>query len=301
MDIRRDDQNSKRGYLTGDFEFFHLKDKKSLHFESHYHDFNKITIFISGAVTYYVEGRAYQPKPWDILLKSSREEHTLEVEGGETYERIVIWVNPSFLEKHSSSECSLTACFELASGKNRNLLRLSSDKLKNIRQVLLQLEEAKKGGEFGSRVLGNSLFIQLIVYLNRLYLGYNEGFRLDDGEYDENIDGILKYINGNIKGDLSIDRLSSEFYMSKYYLMHRFKKQTGYSIHSYILQKRLIMASELLKKGMPATEASIECGFGDYSSFVRAFKKNFGLSPKNYLKSLRQAQAEYALGKHFID
>jgi len=108
----------------------------------------------------------------------------------------------------------------------------------------------------------------------------------DDFEYDDNINSILKYINENLNEDLSIESLSSGFYMSRYYLMHRFKEQTGYTVHSYILQKKLIMAHSLIKKGRPINEVSAECGFGDYSSFVRAFKKMFGLSPRNYYKSL---------------
>jgi hypothetical protein len=44
----------KRGYLNKDFEFFHLKDNKAMQFEFHYHDFNKIIIFISGNVTYLI-------------------------------------------------------------------------------------------------------------------------------------------------------------------------------------------------------------------------------------------------------
>jgi AraC-like DNA-binding protein len=73
--------------------------------------------------------------------------------------------------------------------------------------------------------------------------------------------------------------------MSKYHLMHKFKSQTGYTIHSYILQKRLMMANTLIKSGRSITEACTECGFGDYSSFVRAFKKMYGQSPKKHHKT----------------
>jgi quercetin dioxygenase-like cupin family protein len=58
----------KRGYLNEDFHFFRLKDQKKNEFEYHYHDFNKIIIFLSGEVTYLIEGKSYILKPWDILL-----------------------------------------------------------------------------------------------------------------------------------------------------------------------------------------------------------------------------------------
>ena len=68
--------------------------------------------------------------------------------------------------------------------------------------------------------------------------------------------------------------------------MHQFKKNTGYSIHQFIMQKRLIQANSYIKKGLPTMEVSQQCGFGDYSNFVKAFKKKYGLSPKKYYKGL---------------
>lgn len=293
------DSNNKRGYLKGDFEFFHLKDKKSMEFEYHYHDFNKIIVFLSGNVTYLVEGKSYKLRPWDILLVSSREIHKPLIDPAGVYERIIIWVNPEFLEKHSSPDCRLLSCFELAMSKNHNLLRLNTEFLRDVKQTLTQLEAACKSNEFGYRILRNSLLIQLVVHINRLYSGYGENVGMKDVEYDKSISEVLKYINENLEKDLSIDALASRFFMSRYHLMHKFKEQTGYSIHNYILQKRLIMANAMIKSGMPAVETSIRCGFGDYSSFVRAFKKMFGLSPKKHYKNLLELQKSYEGGDHF--
>jgi quercetin dioxygenase-like cupin family protein len=75
----------KRGILYKDFEFFHLKDKKNLQFEVHFHDFNKIIIFISGNVTYLIEGKAYKLRPGDILLVNSNEIHQPMINPTQTY------------------------------------------------------------------------------------------------------------------------------------------------------------------------------------------------------------------------
>lgn len=280
------DIHIKRGYLKRDFEFFHLKDKKDLKFEFHYHDFNKIIIFISGKVTYLIEGKAYKLKPWDILLVSSNDIHKTLIDSTETYERIVIWVNPAFILKHNNAECNLLTCFELASAQKFNLMRLNPESLNNIKNILSELGDACKSREFGSKILKNSFLLQLMVYFNRLFLGTTNNTKLFDIEYDETIGAILHYINENLSEDLSIDNLASRFYTSKYYLMHKFKKQIGYTIHSYVLQKRLIMANSLIKNGKSNTEVYVECGFGDYSNFVRAFKKMYGLPPKKYYKAL---------------
>ncbi|MFD3157670.1 AraC family transcriptional regulator [Haloimpatiens sp. FM7330] len=272
---------NRKGYLNEDFLFFHLKDKKGIKFEFHYHDFNKIIIFLSGNVTYLIEGKAYKLKPRDILLVSSNDIHKAIIDPNGTYERIIIWVNSSFLQENNINQCNLLTCFKEASKKKFNLLRLNSEILNS---VLHQLEEAYKSSEFGSYILRNALFLQFMVYINRMFLGNENHKELSDIEYDKNIGRVLDYINENLNKELSIDNISSKFYMSKYYLMHKFKKQTGYTIHNYIQNKRLIMANSLIKKGKSVTEACVECGFGDYSNFIRAFKKMFGLSPKKYYK-----------------
>ncbi len=289
----KDVLNIKRGYLKKDFEFFHLKDMKNLKFEAHYHDFNKIIVFISGNVTYLIEGKAYKLRPWDILFVSSNEIHKPIIDSSEIYERIIIWLNPIFLTKHNNKECNLLTCFELASSQKHNLMRLDQSQILNIKPALSQLNDACKSKEFGSGILKNSLLLQLMVFLNRLFLGAENIKDQSDIEYDKSIGDILSYINDNLDEDLSIDYISTKFFVSKYYLMHKFKKQTGYTIHNYILQKRLIMANSLIKKGESVNEVYLRCGFGDYSNFIRAFKKMFGLPPKKYYKALMELENSY--------
>lgn len=284
MEFDKKEINNKSGYLDTDFHFFHLKDNKNLQFEFHYHDFNKIIIFISGKVTYLIEGKTYKLKPWDILLVNNNEIHKPIIDQCETYERIIIWVNSAFLVQHSDPQSNLLTCFEWSAEKKLNLLRLPPELLLGVKSILSQLEDTCISQEFGSKVLKNSLFLQYIVQLNRMYLGIGIDTEHPDIEYDETIGRILDYINANLNEDLSMDNLASIFYLSKYYLMRKFKQQTGHTVHNYILQKRLIAANALIKKGKSITTTCIECGFGDYSNFVRSFKKAFGLSPKKHYK-----------------
>lgn len=283
----------KKGYLNEDFRFFHLKDKKTEEHSFHYHDFNKIVVFISGNATYAIEGKYYKLRPWDILFVGSNELHKPIIDPNEYYERIIIWVNTDFLTSHSSDDGNLLACFESTREEKNNLFRINADNLNLIKDTLFSLEKEIRDRGFGGKLLQNTIFLQLMVYLNRLILRTKAKKDEKDIQYDERIVNILSYINENLGSDLSIDDIALRFYINRYYLMHNFKDQTGYTLHNYILQKRLAKAAALIRKGLQIAYVSEQCGFRDYSSFVRAFKKSFGLPPKQYYKAIMELQHSY--------
>lgn len=277
----------KRGYLNENFKYFHLKDKKNMKFESHYHDFNKIIVFISGTVNYLIEGKSYKLKPWDIIFVNTNEVHRPIVSPDNQYERIIIWINKKFLNSYNTANTELLTCFKIASEKKHNLLRLDIHNINRLKILLQTLETENNNDDFGSDILRNSVLIQLMVYMNRLFLKNKIDDYEIDVEYDKHIVDIIEYIGNNLNGELSIEKISSTFYINKYYLMHKFKEQTGFTLHNYIQQKRLLYAVSLIRNGAQISTVYLECGFGDYSSFVRAFKKMFELSPKNYYKAIQ--------------
>ena len=276
------DINNKVGYLNDNFKIFHIRDKKDIKFEYHHHDFSKIVILIDGDLTYYIEGKAYILKPWDILFVNKNEIHKPVVNPNKYYERIVIWLNPDFMSKYAQGNNDLLKCFEVAIKNNYNLLRLNMKSIEIIKNLIQDIQNCNNSNEFGSEILKESLFVQLMVLMNRLFLNSDKNRDIEDIQYDKTIEGVLKYINSNLENDLSIDTIASEFFISKYYLMRKFKNQIGSSIHNYVVQKRLILARSLISDGLSMSSVCSRCGFNDYSSFVRAFKKVYGVSPSNY-------------------
>ena len=64
-------------------------------------------------------------------------------------------------------------------------------------------------------------------------------------------------------------------------MMRRFRAETGYTVHAYLTGKRLALAREQIAAGMPILQAASACGFGDYSAFCRAYRRQFGQPPSS--------------------
>lgn len=271
--------------VSSDFEFFHYKNEALLDVPYHNHDFYEIYLFLSGEVTYIIEGKSYQLRAGDIILINNKELHKPSIKPGIPYERIVIWVNPAFVKNLSGLGENLSMCFESTSKNRYNLLRPNPQILSYIKEIISRIEAVCSQLSYGSTILKNVYLTELIVYLNRAYLNTNiEDIKVDI-TYNQKINNVVRYINENLGSDLSLDKLSAKFYMSKYHLLREFTKHTGYTIHGFIRTKRLILAKSLLNESAQITEVCMQCGFSDYSNFLRSFKKEFGISPKKYSRS----------------
>jgi AraC-like DNA-binding protein len=97
---------------------------------------------------------------------------------------------------------------------------------------------------------------------------------------------VIAYINEHIGQELSLDEVSGHFYISKFHLIREFKSYTNRSVYQYIVAKRIIQAKLLMQSGVPPTKVYLKCGFREYSSFYKAFKKETGLSPQQYIACL---------------
>ena len=263
----------KTGYLKEDFRLFHINDQTKKDFSYHYHDFHKIIVFISGKVTYHIEGKAYHLKPRDILLVSQGAIHKPEIDPSVPYERYIFWIRDDL----SCQE--LNTCFQKANDRSFNLVRADSALQERLKDLLPEIEQTLQNKHFGDTVLRNALFTQFMIYINRIFLRTSSSPDKKTYSSDTQVEQLLKYINRNLSENLSIDQLANRFFFSKYHMMRKFKNETGYTIHNYITSKRLLMARALISQGMPVMKAALASGFRDYTTFVRAYKKQFGKAP----------------------
>lgn len=99
------------------------------------------------------------------------------------------------------------------------------------------------------------------------------------------------YIKEHLDMDLSVKVVAEAAFVSADHLTRIFKKKFGMTVTDYILDRRMKLAGELLKKpDLSITMVSNSVGFNHYSYFTEQFKKYYGLTPRDYQKRYRRRE-----------
>lgn len=154
----------------------------------------------------------------------------------------------------------MSYCFTRAKEEHSNVLRIHSIDKSKLYQVCQELEHSFSDHAFAKELYQKILFLEFMIQLNRTAISNHINY-LDSNKGNPKILQIIDFINEHLTEDITIDRLSEEFFISRYYLMHFFKEQTGYTIGNYITEKRLLLAKNLVQNGMPITQACYQSGF----------------------------------------
>ena len=267
---------AKRGYLLENFRLFNLRSESGEKVDFHYHEFCKLLFLVSGQGSYFVDGKRYLLSAGDLVLIGSRSVHKPELAEGSTYERIIIYISPDYLQQMSTQACDLLSLF---SGCHGHVLRLKEQRRKAVFSLVSKLERDLSQEAFGRTILSQADLLHLLVELGRSMEDSATNLPRPSVPENRRVVEIMEYLDRNLAEEIDMDALAERFFISKYYMMRLFQKETGTTIYGYLTQKRLLKARELISGGMRATESCYACGFHSYSSFTRAYGKYFGTTP----------------------
>lgn len=281
----------KTGYLNSDFRIFYLTTAEPRDFQSHYHDFHKLLLFVSGSVSYYIEGETYQLQPYDIVLVPAGEVHRPVIHDETPYRRLIIYLSPELFEQYRELGADLGRCFSLCSVRRSHVLRVGRFQESRLYPQYRELAGAAREEAAGSgqpsdhsaaeaRLYRQSVLLQFLILLNRTLDGGDISFPSASGANPQVL-AVLAFINEHLADELSVDRIAEACFLNRSYLMHLFRRETGYTIGSYITEKRLFAARTLIQSGLSVTDACLRSGFASYAAFYRAYRKKFGESPKD--------------------
>ena len=247
----------------------------SLHSHNYY---ELIYCRTDSGVEYLIGSDRYRIQKGDIVLVPPGVSHRpiLPERMAEPYIRDVLWVSTEFMEH-------LINVFPDPTVKLRDPsvpIRTAGTRWEFLGDLFrngVREEEGKRPG-WETAVLGNTLMI--FANLKRAYIERSTGTM--KAEKPELLDRIAAYIEVHYGEHITISDLARQFYVSNSTISHLFKQKMGVSIYRYITQRRLIAAKSLIQQGHLLEDVGRVVGFADYSTFYRAFKQEYGISPRQF-------------------
>lgn len=247
-----------------DIDFAHKLDRASSpkdEYLKHMHPFIELLYFVSGKVTYNVEGLTQELKPGTMIFVAPGKFHFATVNKGVNYERYVLKFPSSLLPDYLYQELKEADVYSHPQLYPDNFFdRLDYD------ASLTRLNNVEK----------RELFLcDLIRFL--LLKSKDMNKRVDEKE--TLVQKIIFYIDHHLEENLSLHSLSSSLHYSESYLTVLFKESMHCPIMQYIRSKKVMLAYQKIQNGAKPHAVAEELGFNDYSTFYRAYKSLLGFSP----------------------
>ena len=252
----------------------------------HHHSLYEMLYISKGKVQYGIEDKKYDLNAGDFVLIAPNILHKLLKIVEEPCERIILTFTKKFIDTFKTENTDLSVIFQkIASSNNHKLTVLPAFK-EEIADTLNKMQGLFLSKEYGDDILFKAYFAQLLVRMNK-----EVSFIENEDELNENNNIIHKarmFAINNLDKKISVSDIASEVGLSVSRLSHLFKEKTGISLLKFLNKKRLTRAKDLLKNGYSITNTANKCGYQDYTSFIRAFTKEYGISPTQYIKDSKE-------------
>ena len=232
----------------------------------------------TGGVEYLVGSERYRLSRGDVIIVPPGISHRplFPAQMYEPYRRDIVWISAEFVELMKQI-IGTSAFYPISDILLLRTVGEQSEKLGVLfGRGIKESEKRDPGWELA--VLGNT--IGLTVQIQRAMK--EGGAKPLTAEEPELLDRVMAYVERHLADKLSLAEIARRFYVSESTITQTFRKKMGDSFYHCVTQRRLIAAKNLIHEGASLEQVGQMVGFGDYSSFYRAFKQEYGISPRQY-------------------
>lgn len=286
------------------------------HIQTHFHRTIEVMLVVSGTVSVSVEGAVYSMQEGDLsVVQPGRMHRTLIHTPGKQYIRYVLHLDPDFIRDfirrkgldagafdylfrccvlHCRREDTLFASSLLERLYTLQLLHAAQDTPSFQCLTGYSTMPMQSYAQDGKTTLPQYAYAQCLVEELLLYFAiYNNQVKPQTIPLTNPlVEKIIEYINENyLDPNLSLKQVAQAMFVSQGYLSRTFKKYSGGSLYNYVIQKRLAYSQTMLQNNAGVLDACIQSGFRDYSSFLKAFRAAYQLTPREYVARCRAAAA----------
>ena len=314
---------STMGASSGFYSLYYSDVPKRARIMTHFHRTIEIMLVMSGTVSVSVEGEIYPMREGDIsIVQPGLMHRTLIHTPDKQYIRYVLHLNPAFahelFRQEGVNDEGFGYLFQTGVLRcNREDTLFASSLLERLHTIefenkggvatedaVLTMTGSKRQGKDPEGdydvltmmthdekgVLLQYVYAKCLLQELLLYFAMHTGKVRQQTVPLTNplVEKTIQYINEHYRDpDLSLGAMAQALFVSQGYLCRTFKKYSGGSVYNYVIQKRLGAAQEYLRGGAGVLDACIQCGFRDYSSFLKEFRAAFGMTPREYVAQCR--------------
>ena len=239
----------------------------------HSHAVSELILFKKGKVSYTVKGKKYRLKKNDLIITRPTETHAVVPDEDTDYERHNILFDEKTLPFDLFKK--IPAKTDIINVGNNHIIMDAFEKMDYYKSVL-------KGEQLNMLLtnLCQEILVNVILEIN------TKSAHSDYTVTNEIVSNAITYIDENLLDITNIEEISKVLFVTKSHLHHLFMKNLNISPKKYIISKKLVLAQREILSGKNPTKLYEKYGFNDYSSFYRAYRNHFGISPSE--KSLTE-------------
>lgn len=275
-----------RSMTAPELEVYHYLDLSYEKVLPRVHDHYEFYFFLNGDVRYTVGDKCYELEAGDFLVIQPGQIHYPIIESKSqdyVYERVIFWLSCDYYRHLMEVDPSLHAIFNLVERTGTCHFRPRVEAFEKINSLLRSAWYESRSNQLGHAIVVKSLFAQLFVLLNRIAEA-EDLFPMQSDATEDLYVQLVQYVHTHVKERITLKDLSRALFVSESYLSRVFRQHLGMSVHRYILRLKLDrIIHEAITHGCQLAPLVYEYGFQSYSSFYRAFQREYGVSPTEYL------------------
>lgn len=242
----------------------------------------EVFLLLEGDVTMLINSERYAIGNGALVLLNSRDLHISINNASSAYRRITVMFDHTAVQMLNSNNTNLLDCFTIATARQRNIIYLNQEQIEEFTGYAQRIKHGFHSCAYGDDLDALSGLISLLVLTNRVFRTHcSNAIPLPCSPI---IRSIVDYVDEHLEEELTVKQLCEHFSYSEAYVSAQFSKQMGVPLKQFVLTKKIAHAKQLLKEQLSVMQVCERCAFGDYSNFIRTFKRMVGRAPLQWRK-----------------